>query len=170
MKSWKLYTEKHNIVLNYCFRIFIRLIFFVCLFVRLFNWKVINKKTMYSDVKAAGLVQIHIRTILKSFVKYICLGIAFFTPEFQICFQWLVMFKNNRTILYDDLLLLSSLFHFFYFIFSAPFSFSLCFPIFPSLFFLWFSQAFIKHNRNAFVHTYINTTYNMYILKTYIFA
>ena len=35
----------------------------------------------------------------------------------------------KTTVLYDDLLLLPSLFHFFYFIFNAPVSFSLCFPI-----------------------------------------
>ena len=39
----------------------------------------------------------------------------------------------KTTGLYDDLLLLSSLFHFFYFIFSDPISFSLCSPIYPSL-------------------------------------
>ena len=39
----------------------------------------------------------------------------------------------KTTGLYDDLLLLSSMFHFFYSIFSAPISFSLCFPISPSL-------------------------------------
>ena len=48
----------------------------------------------------------------------------------------------KTTGLYDDLLLLSSLFHFFYFIFSAPISFSLCFPISPSLFKNVLSQAF----------------------------
>ena len=37
------------------------------------------------------------------------------------------------TGLYDDLLLLSSLFHFFYFIFSTSVSFSLCSPISTSL-------------------------------------
>ena len=42
------------------------------------------------------------------------------------------MLKNNWT--YDDLL--PSLFHFLYRIFSAPISFSLCFPSSPSLFFL----------------------------------
>ena len=44
--------------------------------------------------------------------------------------------------LYEDLLLLSSLFHFFYFIFSAPISFSLCFPISPSL--LCFMMFFLR--------------------------
>ena len=65
----------------------------------------------------------------------------------------------KTTGLYDDLLLLSSLFHFFYFIFSAPISFSLCFPISPSLPFFFFfdvlSQAFTKRSRKAFVYIYI---------------
>ena len=43
---------------------------------------------------------------------------------------------------------------FFYFIFSTPISFSLCFPISPSLlYFLMLSQAFIKCSRKAFVYT-----------------
>ena len=56
----------------------------------------------------------------------------------------------------DDLL--SSLFHFFYFIFSAPISFSLCFSIFPSLlsFFDVLSRAFIKSSRKPFVYIYIS--------------
>ena len=41
-----------------------------------------------------------------------------------------------------SLLLLSSLFHFSYFIFSAPISFSLCFPISPSLFLKFFLFSF----------------------------
>ena len=76
----------------------------------------------------------------------------------------------KTTGLYEDLLLLSSLFHFFYFIFSAPISFNVCFPISPSLLFFLFdvlSQAFIKH-RKAFVYTYIH---NIYILENlWIFA
>ena len=52
----------------------------------------------------------------------------------------------------------SSLFHFFYFIFRAPISFSLYFPISPSLFlFDVLSQAFIRCSRKAFVYTYINS-------------
>ena len=67
--------------------------------------------------------------------------------------------------LYEDLLLLSSLFHFFYFIFSVPISFSLCYPISPSLlFFNVLSQAFIKC-RKALVYIYINNKYNIYILE-----
>ena len=41
----------------------------------------------------------------------------------------------KTTELYEKLLLLSSLSHYFYFIFSAPISFSLCFPISPSVLF-----------------------------------
>ena len=63
----------------------------------------------------------------------------------------------KTTGLYENLLLLSSLFHSFYFIFSAPISLSLCVPIFPFLFFLFdvLSQAFISHSRKALVYTYI---------------
>ena len=49
----------------------------------------------------------------------------------------------KTTGLYKDLLLLSSLSHFFYFIFSAPISFSLYFPISPPLLFLcYFSSLY----------------------------
>ena len=49
--------------------------------------------------------------------------------------------KKHSMDLHDDLLF--SLFHFFYFIFSAPISLSLCFPISPSLFFfLMFSRLY----------------------------
>ena len=44
------------------------------------------------------------------------------------------MFKNNRTVWWS--FLLYHLFHFFYFIFSAPTSFSLCSLISPSFYFL----------------------------------
>ena len=54
------------------------------------------------------------------------------------------MFKKT-TGLYDDLLLLPSLFHFSYFILNDPISFM--FSSFPV------SQAFIKHSRKAFVYT-----------------
>ena len=52
-----------------------------------------------------------------------------------------------------------SLFHFFYFIFSAPILFSFCSPISPSLplffFFGVLSQGFIKCGIKAFVYIYI---------------
>ena len=44
----------------------------------------------------------------------------------------------KTTGLFDDFILSSSLFHFLYFIFSAPISYSLCFPIFPALLFFFF--------------------------------
>ena len=76
----------------------------------------------------------------------------------------------KTTGLYDDLLLLSSLFHIFYFIFSVPISFSLCSPISPSLFFFdVLSQAFIKCSKKAFVYIDINM-YNIYFIKLRIFA
>ena len=52
----------------------------------------------------------------------------------------------KTTRLCDDLLLLPTSFQFFYVIFSAPISFSLWFPISPSLPFFFFfpSEAFIK--------------------------
>ena len=53
----------------------------------------------------------------------------------------------KTTGIYDDLLLLSSLFHLFYFIFSAPTSFNSCFPISP-----FFSVVLISQNFYAIVH------------------
>ena len=59
---------------------------------------------------------------------------------------------------YKDLSLLSSLFYFSYFIFSVSISFSLCFPISPSLFFFYvLSQTFIKYSRKAFVSDQIRS-------------
>jgi len=61
------------------------------------------------------------------------------------------MFKNNWTIC--DLLLLYLACFTFCFIFKAPISFSLCFPIsLPLFFFNVLSQDFIKHSRKAFVY------------------
>ena len=57
----------------------------------------------------------------------------------------------KTTGLYDNLLLLSSLFQFFYFTFSALISFSLC-SQFLHLFFHVLSPAFIKCSRKAFVY------------------
>ena len=106
----------------------------------------------------------HIRIILKFFEKYKCPGISFFLQSSRYVSNEQSCLKT--TGLYDNLLLLSSLFHIFYFIFSVPISFSLCFPISPSLlFFLMFSQALNKRSRNAFVYIYINNMYNIYILE-----
>ena len=63
--------------------------------------------------------------------------------------------------LYDDLLLLCSLLHVFYFIFSAPILLS--FPISPPLFFVVLSQGFIKCNRNLlYTYMYINSMHNIF--------
>ena len=63
------------------------------------------------------------------------------------------------------------LFHFFYIIFSAPISFSLCFPICPSLFSLDVLFIFIKYSRTAFVYIYINNMYIIHIFqKRWIFS
>ena len=78
----------------------------------------------------------HIRIILKFFEKYKCSVIAFFLQSSRYVSNEQSCLKTSG--LHDDLLLLSSLFHFFYFIFSAPISFSLCSPVSPSLLFLMF--------------------------------
>ena len=74
------------------------------------------------------------------------------------------MFKNNCTIWWS--FTLSSLLHFFYFIFSAPISISF-FLISPSPFFLdVLSQAFIKHGSLIYIYIYIY----IYIFCVYIFS
>ena len=113
----------------------------------------------------------HIRIIWKFFKKYKWSGIAFFffflqssryVSSEQSCLK--------TTWLYDDILLLSSLFDCFYFIFIASISFSLCFPISPSLLlFVCSFQAFIKHSRKAFVYIYINNMYNIHIIENFKF-
>ena len=72
--------------------------------------------------------------------------------------------------LYYDLL--CTMFHFLYFIFSVPISFSSCSPISPSLlFFDVLSQAFIKCSRKAFVYMFIYIICITYILENlWIFA
>ena len=70
----------------------------------------------------------------------------------------------KTTGLYDDPLLLSSLFYFFYVTFNASISFSLWFPIFPSIFSLMF---FLKHLWSVVVKLfiYINNMHNIYFRK-----
>ena len=63
-------------------------------------------------------IQMHIRIILKFFEKHKCPGIAFLQSSRYVSNEQSCL---KTTGLYDDLL--SSLFHFFYFIFSAPISF-----------------------------------------------
>ena len=69
----------------------------------------------------------HIRVILKLFENYKCPSIAFFSSRVTDVFKEQSCFIGPH----DDLLLVCNLFHFLYFIFSAPISFSLCFPISP---------------------------------------
>ena len=105
----------------------------------------------------------HIRNILKFYEKYKCSGIAFFHQNSRYVSNKQSCLKT--TGLYDYLLLLSSLFHFFYFIFRTPISFSLCSTISLSLiFFDVLSQAFIKCSRKAFVYIHIYM-YNIYCRK-----
>ena len=107
-----------------------------------------------------------IRIILKFFEKYKCSGIAFFLQSSRYVSNEQSCLKT--TGLYDDLLLLSSLFHFFYFIFSAPISFSLCSPISPSP--LLDLLVFLKPLSNIvekLLHTYIKICiiFNIYSLE-----
>ena len=60
---------------------------------------------------------------------------------------------------------LSSLLYFFYFIFSAPISFSLFFQFLHLFLFYSLSQAFIKHSIKTLVYLYINNVYNAYFRK-----
>ena len=95
----------------------------------------------------------HIRIILNFFEKYKCSSIAFFLQSTKYISNEQSCLKT--TGLHDDLL--SSLFYFFYFTFSPPISFSLCFPISPSFSFFLnvLSQAFIKHSRKALAYILI---------------
>ena len=74
----------------------------------------------------------------------------------------------KTTGLYEDLLLLSSLFHFFYLIFSATISFSLHSLISPSLLLLFFLKTLssvVEKLLSTYIHTYIYSMYNRYILE-----
>ena len=96
------------------------------------------------------------------FETYKCPSIAVFLPRGPAVYKEQSCFIG----LYNDLLLISNLFHFFYFIFSAPISFSLCLPIsLPPLLFYALSQAFIKHNKKAFVYIYVNNMHSIYFRK-----
>ena len=62
----------------------------------------------------------------------------------------------KTTGLYDELLY--SLFHFFYFIFSAPVSLSLCLPISPNLYFCCsFSKLYQVLQKTLLLHTHTHT-------------
>ena len=97
-----------------------------------------------------------IRIILKFFEKYKCSVIAFsrYVSNEQSCL---------KTIgLYDDLLLLASLFHYFQFKFSAPISFmSSNFSISSSFFLIFFLRT-LSSVGEKFLYTYTNM-YNIYI-------
>ena len=69
--------------------------------------------------------------------------------KLQVCFWWAAMFKNNWTVRWSFTFI--NLFHFFYFILIAPFSFSLCFPVSQS--FLLFLKPLLSVAENL-LHTY----------------
>ena len=75
------------------------------------------------------------RIILKCFEKYKSLGIALFIQSSRCVSNEQSYLKTPG--LYGKLLLVPSLFHIFYFIFSAPISFSLYSPIFQSILFFF---------------------------------
>ena len=94
----------------------------------------------------------YIRIILEVFEKYKCPGKFFFPQNSSYVSNEQPCLKT--TGLYDNILLLSSLFPFLNFIFSAPISFSL-FSNISHLFFIFInvlSQAFFKCSRKAFVN------------------
>ena len=105
-------------------------------------------------------------TELNQFLKSICISKLSWNFLKNTNIQVLFFHQSSRYVsneqpclkttgLYEDLLLLSSLFHFFYFIFSAPISFS--FLSYSLLFFFFhvLSQAFINCSRETFVYIYI---------------
>ena len=108
-------------------------------------------------------IQMHNKIILECFEKHKCPGttilfqISRCIPSKQSCLK--------KTGLYDDLLLLSSLFHIFYFIFSALTLFSLCFLISPFLLLLLFSLKPLSSVVEKLLYTYICSMYNIYFRK-----
>ena len=77
----------------------------------------------------------------------------------------------KTTGLYEDLLLLSRLHHFFHLILRAPISLSSCFPISSSLLFFFFLMFFLM-SLSSIVEKllYVNNMYNMYILEKMTFC
>ena len=106
----------------------------------------------------------HFRIILTLFgEKKKCSGIAFFLQSSRYDSKEQPCLR--RTGPQGDLLLLFSWFHFFYFIFSAPISFSFCFQISPSLL-LFFLCPFLKLLSSIveqFSYTYIYIVFVGYI-------
>ena len=89
------------------------------------------------------------RIILDIFSEeYKCPGIVLFSKASDMILM--SSHVKKQLLLYDDLL--SKLFHFFNFIFKAPISFNLGFPISVPVFLIFLSQAFIKYSRKYFVH------------------
>ena len=95
----------------------------------------------------------HIRIILNVFEKYKCSVIAFFLQSSRYVSNEQSCLKTSG--LHDDLLLLSSLFHFFYFIFSAPISFHLFSNL--SLYGCSFSNLYQAQQKSFFIHIYVYT-------------
>ena len=112
--------------------------------------------------------QMQVGIILEFFEKYKCQDIALppqssrYVSNEQPCLK--------TTGLCEDLLLLSSSFHFFYFMISAPISFSLCFPISPSLFFKFLSQALSSVVEKFCVYIYIIVCIHTYYMYTYTYT
>ena len=111
-----------------------------------------------------ALIQMLIRITLEFFEKYKCPGIAFFFFPLQSS----SCVSNEQpclktTRLCDDLLLFSSLFRFFYFIVSAPISFSSCSPISPSLSLFMFFLKPLTSTVEKLLYTYIKTVCIMYM-------
>ena len=95
-----------------------------------FTLKKIVNSTLKNMVKKK-IVE-YIRITLEFFEKCKCPDIVIFIQSSR-CVSYEHPFLKT-TEPYEDILLLSGLFHFFYFIFSAPISFCLCSPISLSLF------------------------------------
>ena len=111
-----------------------------------------------SDMRARTHTHTHTHTYMymKAFLKNTNARVLLFFLQSSRCLS------NEHsclktTGLYGDLVLLCSVFHFFYFIFSALISFSLCFLISLSVSFFSFdvlSHAFPKCSRKAFIIFY----------------
>ena len=108
----------------------------------------------------------HIRIILEIFEEYKCPNIAFSLQSSRCVSNEQPCLET--TGLYDALLLLSSFFHFFYFIFSPPISFM--FSNFSFLL-LFFFNTLSSRVENLLVYIYVNNMYNTCISENlWIFA
>ena len=129
---WIVKTDKHLLLLWLCNNYSLNTIV---------SW-LVNRKIIELYITKLGSNRKICNHFLKSrciselswnFWKIQCPVIAFFHQSSRYVSHEQSCLKTTR--LCDDLLLLSSLFHFFYFIFRAPISLSLCSPISPSLLF-----------------------------------